>query len=127
MLLSQLRPYSSQSTAEQHQQDTVAVQQDQSPPLQRLTKQQKEEVKAALNSCFKQDTAGTAGLLAKSLDDDAKKQLLLALEAALEPLELSRWECLLAGRDRRGRSSMWCACTTERSAVVSWLMSSSFG
>jgi hypothetical protein len=66
------------------------LQSNQSPPLQRLTKQQKEEVKAVLNSCFKQDTAGTAGLLAKSLDDDARKQLLLALEASLEPPELSR-------------------------------------
>jgi hypothetical protein len=90
MLLSQLRPYSAESTTQQHQHGTAAVQSDNSTPVQRLTKQQKEEVKAVLNSCFKQDTTGTAGLLAKSLDDDAKKQLLRALEAALEPPELSR-------------------------------------
>ncbi|KAF6251577.1 hypothetical protein COO60DRAFT_1464185 [Scenedesmus sp. NREL 46B-D3] len=90
LLLTQLRPYSSQSTAEQHQQGTSTGQLEHSAHVQRLTKQQKEEVKAVLKNCFKQDTAGTAGLLAKSLDDKAKKQLLMALEAELEPPELSR-------------------------------------
>eukprot|EP00882_Tetradesmus_deserticola_P018395 GHRQ01019760.1.p1 GENE.GHRQ01019760.1~~GHRQ01019760.1.p1 ORF type:complete len:190 (+),score=40.51 GHRQ01019760.1:845-1414(+) len=90
LLLTQVRPCSSQGTAEQHQQDTSIVPLAPSASAQRLTKQQKDEVKTVLSSCFKQDSAGTACLLAKSLDDNAKKQLLLALEAALEPPELSR-------------------------------------
>lgn len=90
VLLTQLQPYSSQSTAEQHQPDIKPAHPEHTSHAQRLTKQQKEEVRTVLGKCFKQDTAGTAGLLAKSLDDDAKKQLLLALEAALEPPELSR-------------------------------------
>lgn len=40
---------------------------------------------------FKQDSQAASKLLVKSLSDDAKRQLLAALEASQEPPGISRW------------------------------------
>lgn len=90
-ILAKFRAYSSSNTPQPSSENVIDIQPSYpDQPVQRLTKQQKEEFSSAVLKSFKQDQATSAGLIVKSLDDDAKRELLQALEGALEPPELSR-------------------------------------
>jgi hypothetical protein len=65
---------------------------------QRLSKQQAADLAAALTGCWGRDAAGSTKVLLRSLDGDAKRELIAALESGQSPPGPSR--CGQAGQLR---------------------------